>query len=65
MPMPAPVPTRAPIVPMQPGQLPHSGMWSPEVGIKFGGPPSVQQAPPTKQKIHGGQWDPTAGVRFG
>lgn len=63
--MPAPVPTRAPIAPMQPGQLPQGGMWSPDVGIKFGGPPSAQQPPPIRQKIHGGQWDPTAGVRFG
>jgi programmed cell death 6-interacting protein len=63
--MPAPVPTRAPMAPMQPGQMPQSGMWSPEMGIKFGGPPPAQQTPQAPPNIQGGQWDPRAGVRFG
>lgn len=64
-PIPAPVPHRAPVPPMQPAQVLQGGMWSPEMGIKFGGPAPTQQPPQAPQNIHGGQWDPRAGVRFG
>ncbi|KAI9735744.1 MAG: pH-response regulator protein palA/rim20 [Claussenomyces sp. TS43310] len=69
-PLPAPVATRAPIAPMQPAPAPApaplGGMWSPDMGIKFGAPSSAPQMPtPSTQGVKGGQWDPSAGVRFG
>lgn len=70
-PLPAPVPARAPV---QPPPVPSSGMWNPEMGIKFGGAPPPQQ-PATNGVVHnpaypstrarGGQWDANQGVRFG
>ena len=36
-PIPAPIPTRAAIAPMQPVLGPQVGIWSPEIGIRFGG----------------------------
>ena len=63
--MPAPVPTRAPVAPMQPAQTPQGGMWTPEMGIKFSGGPQEQQTPLPGQKPVAGQWDPSAGIRFG
>jgi programmed cell death 6-interacting protein len=64
-PMPAPIPTRAPVAPMRPALGPHVGMWSPEIGIKFGGPPPGDPPPQSPQKLQGGKWDPTSGLRFG
>lgn len=75
-PLPAPVPARAP------GQgAPTPGMWNPEMGIKFGGGPTMattsqqqQQAAPNgvvhnptypNTRTRGGQWDMNQGVRFG
>jgi programmed cell death 6-interacting protein len=63
IPLPAPVATRPPVASMQPNQLPAGGMWNPEMGIKFGGPPSGQPTPQGGPKA--GQWDPNSGVRFG
>lgn len=63
-PMPAPVPTRAPVVP--PPAIQPTGMWSPDMGIKFG---SVGAAVGAGEKgandTRPGPWDPSAGVRFG
>lgn len=49
-----------------------AGMWSPELGIKFGGanaPPFAPQANggqmPRGQGPGGGHWDPSKGVKFG
>lgn len=70
-PLPAPVPARAPV---QPPPVPSSGMWNPEMGIKFGGVPTPQQpaangvvhSPPyPNTRARGGQWDVNQGVRFG
>ncbi|GIK03728.1 pH-response regulator protein palA/rim20 [Aspergillus viridinutans] len=52
-PLTAPQPTRAPVAPPA---VPTPGMWSPEVGIRFGGGNSRGQP---------GQWDPSDGIRFG
>ncbi|KAI9815101.1 MAG: pH-response regulator protein palA/rim20 [Pycnora praestabilis] len=65
-PLTAPVPTRAAAAP--PPASP--GMWTPEMGIKFGGNASlngnVQQAPNNPgTKVRGGQWDPSRGLQFG
>ena len=69
-PLTAPVPTRAAAAPPQ---VPSPGIWNPDVGIKFGGPPPQQQQangnvhnpayPNTRGR--GGQWDVSQGVRFG
>ncbi|MCJ1410691.1 pH-response regulator protein palA/rim20 [Ptychographa xylographoides] len=69
-PMPAPIPQRAPVPPP-----PTQGTWTPEVGIKFGGPVPL---PPNSGNLHnptypntrgsqlrGSQWEPNAGIRFG
>lgn len=69
-PLPAPIPTRNPVQPppMQSPAIPAAGMWTPEMGIKFGGPATPQsrtgqsRAPPGPKP---GQWDPSAGLRFG
>ncbi|KAF4217923.1 hypothetical protein CNMCM8980_008241 [Aspergillus fumigatiaffinis] len=52
-PLTAPQPTRAPVAPPA---VPTPGMWSPEMGIRFGGGNSRGQP---------GQWDPSDGIRFG
>jgi len=59
-PLAAPQPTRAPISP------PGGGMWSPEMGIKFGAPTQMNShaAPYPEARTTGGQWDPSRGVRF-
>jgi programmed cell death 6-interacting protein len=65
-PLAAPVPTRAPVT------LPTPGMWSPEVGIKFGSPAQVpvgsanahNPAYPSAQ-MQAGRWDPNQKIRFG
>lgn len=68
-PMPAPVPTRASVIPPPAAQsLPVPGMWSPDMGIKFG---SVGAAVGAGEKgagdgrVPAGKWEPSAGVRFG
>ncbi|MCJ1380577.1 pH-response regulator protein palA/rim20 [Xylographa soralifera] len=68
-PMTAPVPTRAPVSPP-----PTPGMWTPELGIKFGGvvPPPAHAGnthnpayPNTRAgQMRAGQWDANQGVRF-
>ena len=70
-PLAAPTPTRAAV---QPPTAPAPGMWNPEMGIKFGGVTTPQQAP-AKGNLHnpaypntrtrGGQWDANQGLRFG
>ncbi|KAL2013934.1 hypothetical protein VTN00DRAFT_1459 [Thermoascus crustaceus] len=58
-PLTAPQPTRASIAPPP---VATAGLWSPEVGIKFGGP-----AAPAQNQGRGqapGKWDPSHGVRF-
>ncbi len=70
-PLPAPVPTRAPV---QPPPAPSQGMWNPEMGIKFGSVLTAQQ-PTANGVVHspaypntrtrGGQWDVNQGFRFG
>lgn len=67
-PMPAPVPTRAAVPPpavQSPGAVP--GMWSPDMGIKFGsvGPAGSSGDKPLGGRAHGAAWDPSSGVRFG
>ncbi|BDD61184.1 hypothetical protein MAP00_006254 [Monascus purpureus] len=63
-PLTAPQPTRAPV---PPPQVPAPGLWSPEIGIRFGGP----APPPSQGQIAGrgqgqvsGKWDPNQGIRF-
>ncbi|KAI9731745.1 MAG: pH-response regulator protein palA/rim20 [Cirrosporium novae-zelandiae] len=68
-PITAPMPTRAPI------QIPTpaaGGMWTPDMGIKFGASPaqtegspapSVVSVPPPGQ-VKGRAWDPSRGLRF-
>ena len=71
VPLTAPVATKTNV---QPSQIaPTPGMWSPEVGIKFGAPPPQQAQqngnvhnpayPNTRGRA--GQWDVSQGVRFG
>lgn len=58
-PLTAPTPTRA-------GVPPPAGMWSPEVGIKFGGVPTTSgTARPANGPSQDGRWDPTQGLKFG
>ncbi|XHG00562.1 hypothetical protein AWENTII_003998 [Aspergillus wentii] len=52
-PLTAPQPTRAPVAPPA---VPTPGMWTPEMGIRFGGAPASGRQP--------GKWDPSQGVRF-
>jgi len=69
-PMPAPVPMRNALPPPgapQPPQ-PAAGMWTPEMGITFGGAGTAQAGQGQGQGPAGprpGQWDPSAGLRFG
>ena len=72
-PMPAPVPTRANV---QPPPAPSPALWSPEMGINFGGaakgPPPLPpggnvhkpEYPNTRARGGAGQWD-GKGIRFG
>ena len=70
-PLTAPTPTRAAVAPPPA----PSGMWSPEMGIKFGGAAPALPAnknvhnpayPDTRNggQIRGGPWDPSRGVQF-
>ena len=70
-PLTAPTPTRVTVPP--PATSP--GMWSPEMGIKFGGvappPPKASNQhnpsyPDTRNtQVRGGPWNPGQGVKFG
>ncbi|KAH7347267.1 BRO1-like domain-containing protein [Plectosphaerella cucumerina] len=61
------------VEPQQPRPVPASSMWTPDVGIRFGGGPGPAgasgQAPPGQQpnvqQQKGGTWDPNSGIRFG
>ncbi|KAJ8114705.1 hypothetical protein OPT61_g3486 [Boeremia exigua] len=59
-PLTAPKPTRA--------SVPPSGMWTPDVGIKFGTvgavPTSSGNARPANGPAQDGRWDPTQGLKF-
>jgi programmed cell death 6-interacting protein len=56
-PLTAPTPTRA--------SVPPTGMWTPDVGIRFGGvPTSSGNARPTNGPAQDGRWDPTKGLKF-
>ncbi|KZM25104.1 hypothetical protein ST47_g3737 [Ascochyta rabiei] len=58
-PLTAPKPTRA--------SVPPGGMWTPDVGIKFGSggvPTSSGNARPTNGPAQDGRWDPTKGLKF-
>jgi programmed cell death 6-interacting protein len=55
-PLAAPTPTRASIGP-------HTGMWTPEVGIKFGTAPGKTR--PVNGPSQDGRWDPAKGLKFG
>jgi programmed cell death 6-interacting protein len=58
-PLAAPTPTRANVPP-------PSGMWTPEVGIRFGGVPTTSgNARPSAGPPQDGRWDPAKGLRFG
>ena len=58
-PLTAPTPTRVPPAVQQP----QIGVWNPEIGIKFGGQPSVNGAG-AQRPVKGGQWDAAQGVKF-
>ena len=69
-PLTAPVPTRTNA---QPPPAPSSGVWNPELGIKFGnglvdqqtqGNGDVQNPGYPNTKARGGQWDASLGVKF-
>ncbi|EEQ83574.2 pH-response regulator protein palA/RIM20 [Blastomyces dermatitidis ER-3] len=70
-PLAAPQPTRTSIIP-PPSTMPVGGMWSPEMGIKFGPPASHAQMNVPGQAEEGqqmqmpmpGRWDASLGVRF-
>lgn len=58
-PLTAPTPTRA-------SMPPTAGMWTPEVGIRFGGPPTASGNPrPSGGPPQDGRWDPAQGLKFG
>ena len=66
----APVPQRANVQPPPANTGPTPGMWTPEMGIKFGTPPRQQNSnahnpayPQTQPRA--GPWDASQGVRFG
>jgi programmed cell death 6-interacting protein len=57
-PLTAPTPTRA-------SMPPTAGMWTPEVGIRFGGPPTASGNPrPSGGPPQDGRWDPAQGLKF-
>ena len=60
-PMTAPTPTRASAPPLPVVPQPQVGIWNPEIGIKFGGPPN---GVPAQRPVKGGQWDAGKGVKF-
>ncbi|KAF1960310.1 BRO1-domain-containing protein [Byssothecium circinans] len=58
-PLTAPKPTRA-------SMGPQTGMWTPEVGIRFAGVPTASGgARPTNGPAQDSRWDPTQGLKFG
>lgn len=58
-PLAAPTPTRA-------NAPPSAGMWTPDVGIRFGGVPTTTgNARPSNGPPQDGRWDPTQGLKFG
>ncbi|CBX91926.1 similar to pH-response regulator protein palA/RIM20 [Plenodomus lingam JN3] len=58
-PLTAPTPTRASIPP-------QAGMWTPEVGIRFGGVPTTSgNSRPSNGPPQDGRWDPVQGLKFG
>ncbi|PSN64040.1 pH-response regulator protein-like protein palA/RIM20 [Corynespora cassiicola Philippines] len=58
-PLAAPTPTRASVGP-------HTGMWTPEVGIRFGGVPTTTgNTRPVNGPPQDGRWDPSKGLKFG
>lgn len=58
-PLTAPTPTRANVPP-------PSGMWTPDVGIKFGSVPTTSgNARPSNGPAQTGPWDPSKGLNFG
>ncbi|CRG85458.1 pH-response regulator protein palA/RIM20 [Talaromyces islandicus] len=66
-PLTAPLPTRANVAPPP---VANTGVWSPEMGIRFGGlmptPGNTQpgRGGPKQQGPGPGTWDPSSGVRF-
>ena len=65
-PLAAPQPTRTHI---SPPQVPTPGMWTPEMGIRFGGPPSPAKPSPGQgvgrdQGFVSGKWEPNREIRF-
>ncbi|KAK8435982.1 BRO1-like domain-containing protein [Phyllosticta citricarpa] len=71
-PLPAPTPTRASFVEgVQAGAAGPStnGMWSPDMGIRFGGPPGNGAATAPQQssgaEAQNRTWDPSMGLKFG
>lgn len=48
--------------PVQPQQNPVGGMWNPDIGIKFGGPPGPSSG---GQGRTPGTWNPNSGIKFG
>ncbi|KAH8714548.1 BRO1-like domain-containing protein [Ilyonectria robusta] len=48
--------------PVQPQQNPVGGMWNPDIGIKFGGPPGPSSG---GQGRAPGTWNPNSGIKFG
>lgn len=61
-PLAAPLPTRAAVAP----PLPTGTVWSPEMGIKFGGPPahSDGNTPHTQGRPNNAQWDQGLGGHY-
>ncbi|KAF2197562.1 BRO1-domain-containing protein [Delitschia confertaspora ATCC 74209] len=57
-PLTAPTPTRA-------SAGPHTGIWSPEVGIKFGTGAVPGKHRPMNGPPQDGRWDPANGLKFG
>lgn len=67
-PLTAPQPTRANAA-LPPTVTNTGGIWSPEMGIRFGGPlPAPGTTQPNRQSNAGGAptgtWDPSKGMRF-
>lgn len=59
-PIPPPLTTRLSTVPVQ-APAPVAAIWSPELGIKFGG----SAAGHVEQTAQGGVWDPNNSLKFG
>lgn len=66
-PLAAPMPTRANVVPPPVAATPAPGMWTPEMGIKFGGagPSAPVSSTPNENGNHrDNRWDPSKGMQF-